>query len=51
MAKTIIFEDDFDAITFENESKSITLKDDYDTIVFDVSQISAYPYTYSFILS
>ena len=38
MAKTITFQDEFDTITFENESRSITLKDDFDTIIFDVLQ-------------
>ncbi len=38
MAKTITFQDGFETITFENESKSIVLKDDFDSIIFDVLQ-------------
>ncbi len=39
MAKEITFQDDFETITFENESKSIVLKDDSDSVTFDISQI------------
>lgn len=38
MAKTIIFDNDFDTITFTDEWKTIVFKNDFDSITFDISQ-------------